>query len=177
MIWCKKRIRSKGWYLVIAWLFLCLAIGSWAASTQTTSWGITGNRSATDRQKSRFAPHESAMRRLVIAIDANTDSSTTTDSNLVGTLYRISYYADGNAPSYDVNITDTDGKVLFADVAGKSSTDPCAFMITMANSAGTQFAGVPFSGALTVKWANLDDGPGCTTKHLHVILYYREEWQ
>lgn len=152
-------------------------VGLYATATKTTTWGITGHRSAADWQLGRYVQPAGVMRKLVIAIDSNADGSTTTDSNLVGTLYRIAFYADGNAPSYDVNVTDADGVVIFADTATDSAKDPCGFALTQKNSAGTHYAGIPFAGAMTVKWANLDDGPGCTTENLHVILYYREEWQ
>jgi hypothetical protein len=159
-------------------LLLVAGAAAWAATTYVAP-PPSSSRSG-DWAPNRYAVPVEGLLRIAIVTDDLNDVSIALDSDLAGYLERVVYSMDGNAPSWDLTITDADGFAIWADTDANGVTDPCSLAASLSDPGGTEFAGVPFAGGLTLAIADANQNRAHYSgdrNNVTIVLYIREAWR
>jgi len=166
---------------ILSWttrIWLILFIASFAAliawSSTVTTEAPPPRMSRTDSVTNRYGiPHDGLLRVTVTTTDMN-DATVSVDPNLGGYLERVVFSSDGTDTSYKLYVKDALSVTLFEDVDCNMLNDPCSFVVTHADHAGTAYAAIPFTGGLNVQIADANDGDG---NNVVVDLFVWEHWR
>ncbi len=92
-------------------------------------------------------------------------------SDFVGYLDAIVVDGTGTDAAFDVNVVDPHGIVVFSRDDFRTTSDPNRNALSIADTAGNDFLGVPIVGAPSIGIKNCDTS---NLTQLDVYLYYRE---
>ncbi|HIJ71774.1 MAG TPA: hypothetical protein HPP87_10490 [Planctomycetes bacterium] len=92
--------------------------------------------------------------------------------NIYGYVQRIVIDSTGTDTTFSISLTDNASYTIWTKANLTSASEPYSYVITMEDTSGNVFGGVPVTGDLSIVQANCDDA---SMSALTVYVYYTEE--